>query len=159
MKYLSFFIIYFFIAGTLLAQSYKTSGNEVIPSRPITFEAGTADITSESEEGLESIKQYLSDKSYISLLRVEGHLDANGKQELSEQRALAVCKKLVAMGVDCKRLIAVGFGNTKPIADNTTPEGKSQNRRISFMNAAIKGHPIGGMPTDGGGVVAGEVCQ
>ncbi|WP_153799701.1 OmpA family protein [Foetidibacter luteolus] len=143
----------------LHAQAYKLSGNEVVLEKAITFETGTANLTPESEETLAIIKQYLDDKSYISLLRIEGHVSNGNGQQLSEQRALAVCKKLVALGVDCKRLMAVGFGNTKPVADNSTPEGRAQNNRLSFFNAALRGRLIGGMPADGGGNVAGEVCM
>ena len=86
---------------------------------------------------LEILKQYLTDKSYISLLRVEGHTDNTGNtaaaQALTEKRALAVCKKLIEMGVDCKRLIAVGFGDTKPVAANDTPEGKAQKPPGKFF--------------------------
>ena len=77
---------------------------------------------------------------------------------LSEKRALAVCATLVKLGVDCKRLIAVGFGSSKPVADNVTAEGKATNRRLIFVNAALRNHAIGGMPVDGGGKVAGEIC-
>lgn len=144
-----------------MAQDYKLEGNEVKISRSILFETGNVVLKPESTAALEIIKQYLTDKSYISLLRVECHTDNPGDaaQVLTEKRALTICKKLVEIGVDCKRLIAVGFGNTKPVADNSTPEGKAQNRRVSFFNAALRGHLIGGMPADGGGQIAGNVCN
>jgi len=69
-----------------------------------------------------------------------------------------VCAALVKMGVDCKRLSAVGFGGTKPIAANDTPDGKAANQRVCFINAALRGHAIGGTPLDGGGKVAGDTC-
>lgn len=148
---------------SLQAQDYKLDGNEVKISKPVLFETGSAKLKPESIEALEIIKQYLTDKSYISLLRVECHTDNNGdaatNQSLSEKRALVVCKKLVEMGVDCKRLIAVGFGDSKPVAENSTPEGKAQNRRVSFVNASLRGRAIGGMPVDGGGRVAGDSCN
>jgi OOP family OmpA-OmpF porin len=65
----------------------------------------------------------------------------------------------VALGVDCKRLLPVGFGSGKPLSDNPTPEGKAQNRRVTFINAALEGKPIGGMPVDGGGTAAGNPCK
>jgi len=148
---------------TLHAQGYKLEGSEVKISNPVLFEPGTEKLKPESTAALEIIKQYLTDKTYISLLRVEGHSDndgnANANQQLTEKRALAICKKLVEMGVDCKRLIAVGFGGSKPVADNGTPEGKAENRRISFVNVSLRDHVIGGLPVDGGGKVAGEVCN
>jgi OOP family OmpA-OmpF porin len=79
-------------------------------------------------------------------------------QKLSEKRAAAVCQRLVQMGIDCQRLLPVGFGSTKPVADNNSPEGKSKNGRIAFVNTALRGKNIGGMPVDGGGVIAGNAC-
>ena len=152
-----------FCTTFLQAQDYKLEGSEVKIEKQVLFETGTAILKPESTAALEIIKKYLEDKSYISLLRVECHTDNSGdndvNQTLSEKRALAVCKELVKMGVDCKRLIAVGFGSTKPVAENATPDGKAANRRVSFMNAALRNHPIGGMPVDGGGKVAGDSCN
>lgn len=150
-----------FFTAALYAQDYKLEGNEVKIAKEVLFETGSDKLKPESMAALEIVKQYLIQKSYISLLRVECHTDISGEasQLLSEKRALAVCKKLAEMGVDCKRLIAVGFGNTKPVADNSTPEGKAQNRRVSFFNTALRDRLIGGMPADGGGKVAGDACN
>lgn len=145
------------------AQGYKLEGNEVKISKQVSFEPGSDKLKPESNAALQIIKQYLTDKPYISQLRVEGHTandnDADYNQNLSERRALAVCKKLVQMGVDCKRLIAVGFGDTKPVADNNTLQGKAENRRVSFINVSIREKVIGGLPVDGGGKIAGELCK
>jgi OOP family OmpA-OmpF porin len=115
-----------------------------------------------SAEAITYVAEYLADKSYVSTLRVEVHADSTGaaavNQTLTEQRALAVARALVAKGVDCKRLIAVGFGSSKPVADNGTEEGRAANRRTVFENAALRGHAIGGAPLDGGGKVAGDPC-
>lgn len=153
-------------AFSLQAQDYKLEGNEVKITKPILFETGSDNLKQESYAALEIIKKYLEDKPYISTLRVECHNQKAGSvyadsllQVLSEKRALTVCRALVKMGVDCKRLVAVGFGSTKPIADNSTPEGKAANRRVSFFNAALRERPIGGMPIDGGGKIAGEFCN
>ena len=162
MKYFFTILLVSFVI-TLQAQDYKLDGNEVKISKPVLFETGSAKLKPESIAALEIIKQYLTDKSYISQLRVECHTDNGGdaavNQSLTEKRAMAVCQKLIEMGVDCKRLIAVGFGDTKPVADNSTPDGKAENRRVSFVNVALRGHVIGGMPVDGGGKVAGELCN
>ncbi len=137
------------------AQGYHLEGNQVNLDGMIVFETGTAKIKAESEESLANIKKYLDDKSYISLLRVEGHVSGSAKnQALSEARANSVCAWLVGKGIDCKRLIAVGFGDTKPVS-----EMPAANTRITFVNAALRGHAIGGMPVDGGGNVAGDPCK
>jgi OmpA-OmpF porin, OOP family len=130
---------------------------------PVTFDTNKATLKAESAEAIAYVAAYLEAKSYISTMRVEVHTDAQGddkyNQAMSEKRAFAVAKALVAKGVDCKRLIPVGFGETKPIADNTTAEGRAANRRTAFANAALRGKPIGGMPLDGGGAVAGDPCK
>ena len=163
-KNVCFVLLAIFFAATGFAQNYKLQGNEVKTDLPIVFKTGSFILKPESDAALKIIKQYLDDKSYISLLRVEAHTDNSGdaakSQALTEQRALAICKALVAMGVDCKRLIAVGFGGTKPLEDNSTSAGKAANQRISFVNAALRGHLIGNMPADGGGrVVAADICK
>ncbi len=139
--------------------SFKLEGTELVLPTPIVF-TGDDKLAPESDASLEHVKAYLTEKSYISQMRIEGHVAGGGArdQALSEKRALAVARWLVAQGVDCKRLVPVGFGNTKPIADPSTPEGKARNTRVSFINAALKGRPIGGMPVDGGGKVAGDAC-
>lgn len=156
-------IILLFPGLSVFCQDYKLEGNEVKVNKTILFKTGSDALNPESIQALEVIKKYLDEKSYISLLRVEVHTDNAGEesvsQELSEKRALAICRKLVSMGVDCKRLIAVGFGGTKPVADNSTVEGKAANRRTSFVNVALRGRVIGGLPTDGGGKVAGNTCN
>ena len=169
MRYLLSIIFCSIISSVAVSQNYTIEGNEVKIDKPIRFKIASATLLPESDEALMIIKNYLDAKTYITLLRVEGHTDRltddagtrkeSSYQYLSEQRAKAICKRLVELGVDCKRLIAVGFGSQKPIADNSTPEGRTANRRISFINAALRGHLMGGMPADGGGVVAGDVCE
>jgi len=68
---------------------------------------------------------------------VEGHTDSTGSAaynlELSQQRAQSVLDFLVTEGVDASRLEAVGFGMTRPVADNETAEGRSKNRRVEIV--------------------------
>jgi OOP family OmpA-OmpF porin len=144
-------------------KQFELDGNTLKVGSPVVFDTGKATLKAESKDAIAYVAAYLEAKSYISTLRVEVHSDATGaekfNQKLTEARALAVAKAIVAMGADCKRLLPVGFGSTKPVADNKTPEGKAQNRRTVFANAALRGHAIGGMPVDGGGVVAGDPCK
>ena len=149
--------------GGLAGAPVTIEGNQLKLSSPVVFETGSDKLKPESDAVLAHVKEYLDAKSYISLLRIEVHTDSQGgteaNQKLSEKRALAVARWLVAKGVPCGRLIAVGFGETKPVATNATAEGRAQNRRTMFVNAALRGRPIGGMPVDGGGKVAGDVCK
>jgi OmpA-OmpF porin, OOP family len=142
---------------------FELDGSALKVPGPVVFETGSEKLKPESDPVLAHVEAYLRAKDFITLLRIEVHSDAQGSaqhnQLLSEKRALAVGRALVARGINCMRLIAVGFGETKPIAPNTTPEGRAQNRRTVFVNAALKGRPIGGAPVDGGGKVAGDLCR
>lgn len=146
-----------------LADAYEIKNNELTVPHSIFYEAGKATLQPSSDAALVYVKGYLAAKSYISKMRIEVHTDSTGNdefnQKLSEERALAVAKSLVAKGVDCKRLLPVGFGENKPVADNRTTGGRVKNRRTQFFNAALRGKAIGGMPTDGGGKVAGDPCK
>jgi OOP family OmpA-OmpF porin len=128
----------------------------------VVYQTGGDALKPESDAPLWVVVDFLDARSDVTKLRVEVHTDSSGdkaaNQALSEKRALAVVRWLVGHGVDCKRLLAVGFGDTKPIAENATPEGKARNRRTSFVAAELRGKPIGGMPVDGGGKIAGDAC-
>lgn len=142
---------------------YTVEKGQVKLPGPIEFDLNKDTIKPESDKYLALVKEYLDDKPEITKLRIEGHTDNQGdeklNQKLSELRSLAVARWLVAKGIKCERLVAVGFGKGKPVADNGTPEGRAQNRRTAFINAELKGKSIGGMPLDGGGVVAGNPCK
>lgn len=132
----------------------------------VVFETGSDKLKPESDEVLQVVKDYLDAKPKVTLLRIEGHTDNDGvrdaNQVLSEKRALAVARWLTAAGEKCDRLLPVGFGQMKPVAgtpDKQTADEKTQNRRVAFVNAALDGRPIGGMPVDGGGKVGGDPCK
>lgn len=145
-----------------VATSFTLEGNALALPSGFFFATGGAVLDeAASSAALWFVVDYLEAKSYISTLRIEGHTSDAGAsaQTLTEQRALAIATWLVAHGITCDRLIAVGFGNTKPIGDNSTAEGKGLNRRFTVINAALRGRAIGGMPLDGGGQPAGAVCK
>jgi len=159
------FITIFFVSMSLFctAQLPKMENGKLVLEKQVTFKTGSAELTDEGKAALIPVKEFLVQKDYVTTLRIEGHSDnsmaESATQTLTEKRALAVCKWLVENGIDCKRLIAVGFGNTKPIASNDDPIDKAKNRRMEFIPTALKGKAIGGMPLDGGGVVAGDPCN
>jgi len=145
---------------------FKVEGGQLKLPGPVVFETGSDKLKPESDPVLEVVNEYLKAKPDITLLRIEGHTDMDGNdaanQTLSEKRALSVARWLVAKGTDCKRLLPVGFGESKPVAgtkDKQTEDEKAQNRRTAFHNAALKGKPIGGMPVDGGGKPGGDPCK
>ena len=141
---------------------YELEGNELKLPAPIAFDMNSPKLKPESDAVLDFVKSYLEAKTYITLLRVEMHSDSMGdekaNQRLSEERAVALVEALEKKGIACERLLAVGFGGNKPIAANDTPEGRALNRRAVFVNAALKGRPIGGLPVDGGGKVVETKC-
>ena len=100
------------------------------------FDVNSAKISKNSYEGLDAVADFMKRHSDVTL-RVEGHTDSTGKvaynQELSERRASSVKKYLVDKGVDGSRITTKGFGASKPIADNSTKEGRAQNRRTEMI--------------------------
>lgn len=102
----------------------------------ITFDVNKATIKPQSMSEINRIKT-LMDENPTLKFEVQGHTDNTGSaatnQTLSEQRAQAIVDKLVELGVDKKRLTAVGKGQTSPLADNSTEEGKAKNRRVEFI--------------------------
>ncbi|MFO0596611.1 MAG: OmpA family protein [Myxococcaceae bacterium] len=105
--------------------------------KQIKFATGSAKIVGkESEQILDEVAQALKDNAQIKKVRVEGHTDSVGDDAknliLSQNRANSVMSALIKRGVDPIRMEAVGFGETKPIASNSTAAGKAENRRTEF---------------------------
>lgn len=107
-----------------------------IVTHGINFDIDKATITPPSMGTLNMIVQVLTANPDLKF-EVDGHTDNTGTAAhnlvLSQQRADAVVAQLVSMGIDASRLTSKGFGDTKPIADNTTLEGKANNRRVEFV--------------------------
>ena len=138
----------------------KQKGNKLEIPGPIVFEFGKATLMPESEAALAQLKDFLVEKKQITLLRIEGHTDNVGQTaanlKLSGERALAVRQWLVDHGIESKRLIAIGFGDLKPVADNGTDEGRAQNRRTDFIVVEVGDKPWLGADPTGGGTVFGD---
>ncbi len=102
----------------------------------IHFETGKAAIQPDSEDTLKQVAELLQQNPTLKL-RVEGHTDNQGSpaanQVLSEKRAQAVVAWLVAHGADATQLKAQGLGQTKPVADNSTEDGRAKNRRVELV--------------------------
>jgi OOP family OmpA-OmpF porin len=105
-------------------------------SEKVMFDYDKATIKDESHDLLNDVAKVMIDNPRVKKIRIEGHTDSDGKakynKELSQRRADAVMQYLISAGVDASRMEAVGFGEEKPIADNSTPEGKEANRRVEF---------------------------
>ncbi len=102
----------------------------------ILFDVDKADIKAESQPIIDQVVSLLKENPTLTV-RLEGHTDSSGNaqhnQILSEKRAKAVLTSLVGAGIDKSRLQAVGFGQTKPIADNSTEDGRARNRRVELV--------------------------
>jgi OOP family OmpA-OmpF porin len=150
------------LAGAAVAQApaheYKIVNGELVLPTPIVFVPGSDKLKPESDAALDFVRDYLADKSYVSLVRVESHSDSAGSDALTQQRSRAIVLALIGKGVDCARLLPVGFGDSKPAFPSDTPESKARNQRIVVVNAALRGRAIGGMPVDGGGKLADVPC-
>ena len=102
----------------------------------IQFDTGKATIQPSSANVLAEIVKLLQQNADLKL-RVEGHTDNQGNaatnQTLSEKRAQAVVAWLTGKGIAASRLTSKGFGATKPVADNSTDDGRAKNRRVELV--------------------------
>ena len=122
-------------AGALTYEELAAKGR--ISTRGILFEVGGDQIRSESVPTLKVIGDMLSSHRDLKLT-IEGHTDNFGSSSvnymLSDERAKAVRDYLIAnFRIDASRLTSAAKGDTKPVAPNTTPEGREQNRRIELI--------------------------
>jgi outer membrane protein OmpA-like peptidoglycan-associated protein/tetratricopeptide (TPR) repeat protein len=113
--------------------------NASIVLKNIFFEFKKYDLKAESQVELDRVVQLLQDNPSVKI-QIEGHTDAVGgtaeNQKLSENRAKSVIHYLNGKGIRLERLIAKGFGASKPVADNKTEEGRAQNRRTELKIVA-----------------------
>ena len=102
----------------------------------IRFDVNRAEIRPESAGIIQQVYELMRDHPDISF-SVQGHTDSDGdaelNQRLSQQRAESVVQALIDKGISPERLQAKGWGASKPLADNSTVEGKAQNRRVEFV--------------------------
>lgn len=117
--------------------SVTRNGDDLILNMPgnVTFKTASADLNSNFFKVLDSVSLVLKEFDK-TLIDVEGHTDSDGSaeynQQLSQNRANSVGSYLQSHGVNSQRIVAMGAGETRPIAPNTTPAGKQQNRRVEL---------------------------
>ncbi len=97
------------------------------------FESSSELLTVDAKSTLGDISSVLNQYPYTEIF-IEGHADSSGNQwnnkKLSEMRAKTVALYLKAQGVVAERLAVAGYGATRPIESNATPEGRRRNRRV-----------------------------
>ncbi|MDR2578540.1 MAG: DUF5723 family protein [Chitinispirillales bacterium] len=124
------------IVLTMVAPTVEEAEQLSTSQRAINFRTGGSDLTQGSHAALNEIAEFLKKYPHIRY-EIQGHTDSQGGERfnllLSMDRAAAVKRYLVSKGVPEESLIAVGYGKSKPIADNGTPVGRAQNRRVEFV--------------------------
>ena len=122
-------------AQELTAVSCQQELSELLAANTVLFETAKAVIREDSFGLLDQIS-YTARACGDARIEVSGHTDSDGSdasnQTLSEARARAVVDYMTAAGVEAERLTAVGYGESRPVADNGTAEGKAKNRRIEL---------------------------
>lgn len=102
----------------------------------ILFDTGKDTIKPDSEAALAEVVKLLSENPDLKL-SIDGHTDNQGdskaNQVLSQKRADSVKKYLGGKGIDAQRLATKGWGDTKPVADNRSEDGRAQNRRVELV--------------------------
>lgn len=117
--------------------SVSRRGNNIVLNMPhdITFNTGSARVKSSFQRTLNSVGIVLRKFERTTVL-VNGHTDSDGEASynmaLSRDRATAVSQQLASNGVHSGRLVARGFGESQPIASNSSASGKAQNRRVEI---------------------------
>lgn len=114
----------------------------------VYFDTGKATIKNRSYNLLNQVASILKANPQVTKLQIEGHTDNVGNdeanQKLSQERADSVKVYLSAQGIEEGRLEAIGYGESKPIADNANAAGRDQNRRVEFTIAEVNGKPVSG---------------
>ena len=134
----------------------------------INFKANSADIQKSSFKLLNDAVKVMKEYSDLRL-EISGHTSSEGKAEknlkLSQDRAASVKAYMVAQGIADDRIVTVGYGSEKPIANNKTAKGRQQNRRIEFRlltladNAPAGAAPAAGTSAPAPAVGAGKAAE
>jgi len=110
-------------------------GKESLTLEGVNFITDSAELTSGSKRVLNRVAQSLKEWSEVDV-EIEGHTDSVAddayNMDLSQRRAESVRAYLISRGVSASRLTAKGYGETRPVASNDTPEGRARNRRVEL---------------------------
>jgi OOP family OmpA-OmpF porin len=122
--------------GTPAGVKVDSVGCPLEPTLKLLFDFDSAELRPESISELERVVKFMGDVPFATAL-IEGHTDSVGSDDynlkLSDRRAKAVFDYLASRGVDPGRVKSIGKGETAPIADNATAEGRQENRRVMLI--------------------------
>jgi outer membrane protein OmpA-like peptidoglycan-associated protein len=111
-------------------------GTVITLSGNVLFASGKSQLLPGAQNGLSQVAEALKTQNDTKLV-VEGHTDSTGNdatnQSLSKARAEAVQSYLVSRGIPAARISSVGLGSSRPVADNKTPDGRANNRRVEIV--------------------------
>jgi outer membrane protein OmpA-like peptidoglycan-associated protein len=122
--------------------SVTRMGDNITLNMPgnVTFATDSSDLSPAFFDVLNSVGKVL-DEFDQTVVEVAGHTDSTGSdaynQSLSERRSASVSTYLQAQGVLSQRLITIGMGESRPVADNATPEGRQLNRRVEITMVPV----------------------
>lgn len=126
---------YRFNAQLSVNQAEQKIIDDALKNRIVEFESGSAVLTAAGRQILEEMAVALH-KVGGKKVKIIGHTDSSGDGNknflLSQERAMAVRNYLIAKNIKAENLSTEGMGSSKPVADNTTAEGRKKNRRIEF---------------------------
>jgi outer membrane protein OmpA-like peptidoglycan-associated protein len=115
----------------------EARGMVVTLSGSVLFASAKSDLLPAAQAKLAEVATSLIEVDPLAKMVVEGHSDSQGgaayNQDLSQRRAQAVRDFLVTRGIASDRISAQGFGSTRSIADNASPEGRANNRRVEIV--------------------------
>uniref|UniRef100_UPI00404A934B OmpA family protein n=2 Tax=Gelidibacter sp. TaxID=2018083 RepID=UPI00404A934B len=110
--------------------------HKIYTFKNVLFDFDKADLLPISLDELQKLYSHLETNQQITI-EIYGHTDAVGTQsrneQLSQERANAVANYLMSLGLDSERIKWFGYGSSKPVATNSTDEGRAQNRRVEFQ--------------------------
>ena len=115
----------------------EARGMVITLSGSVLFESAKSELLPAAQMKLNEVATALTREDPLSKMIIEGHTDSQGQpaynQELSQRRAESVRVYLVSRGIAADRITAQGFGPTRSIADNNSPEGRANNRRVEIV--------------------------
>jgi outer membrane protein OmpA-like peptidoglycan-associated protein len=119
----------------------EARGMVITLSGAVLFATGKYELLAIAKDKLDDVAKALVDQGYKAIL-VEGHTDSKGKQAdndtLSLKRAESVRTYLVSRGIPSDKIRATGLGSSRGIADNATPDGRANNRRVEIVVEPLK---------------------
>lgn len=119
-----------------LLELRQTDRGVVVTLGDVLFELGETELQPAAQENLQDVVDLLQTEP-DKRIRIEGHTDSSGPASvnlrISQERAEAVERELIALGIDADRIQSIGMGEDFPIASNEDPDGRSRNRRVDVI--------------------------